>query len=198
MSTSTSSTFTLRYADAPAASTSSSSSPAMATSYSLVELPPALLAGIQKQASTSTSFLSTLPTDLVIKGQPSDDAVLCTQDATYNLRAVKNSNSLMLCKPTSKDKGKGKASSLEIESTLHQTLELELVVPKLDRIGELLKGSDWSPEIAEEERTAKKVRTSPEVDLQNCLTPHIHSVNGTTSGYRGRIYSISSQLLTDR
>ena len=131
----------------------------MTTSYSLVELPPALLASVQdlsKQASTSSSS-STLPTDLVIKGQPTDDAVLCTRDATYNLRAVKNSNSLMLCRPTSKDKGKGKALSLEIESTLHQTLELELVVPKLDRIAELLRGSEWSPEIAEEERASKKV-----------------------------------------
>lgn len=158
--------YTVRYANDAAGPSLAGETP-MSTTYSLVELPAVLLASLQaasKEASTSSSSASSsyIPSDLVIKGQPSDDAVLCTRDSTYNLRAVKNSNSLLLCKPTgtstSKEKGKEKATGLEIESTLHQTLELELVVPKLDRIGELLRGSEWSPDIAEEERAAKKVR----------------------------------------
>lgn len=152
--------FTLRYADDPAVAPTPASAGGtpMTTSYSLVELPAALLASVQstsKEASSSVS--SSVRSDLVIKGQPTDDAVLCTRDATYNLRAVKNSNSLLLCRPAVNDKGKGKASNLEIETTLHQTLELELVVPKLDRIAELLRGSEWSLEVAEEERVSKKV-----------------------------------------
>lgn len=147
-----SSIYTLVYADAPhrsaAAAVASSSrehgssKTVTTTSYSLVELSPAL-------AKHASSLTTTTPTDyaikdsilgrLVIKGQPHDDAVLCTHDTTYNIRAVQNSNSLLLCQP---DKGKRVA----IQDTLHQTLELEMVVPKLERLSGLLRGQEWSPD----------------------------------------------------
>ena len=115
------SVYTLRFDDAP--STSSQ------VSYSLVELPTAFI------SPDNVDVLSTL----VIKGQPSDDAVLCTSSSTYNIRAVKNSNSLLLCRPS-------KGKKLDIQNTLHQTLELEITVPKLDRLSGLLKGQEWDPE----------------------------------------------------
>ena len=120
------SAYTLRFDDAP---TSSS-----LVNYSLVELPAAL-------ALSSPDGRSSVSDTLVIKGQPSDDAVLCTSHSTYNIRAVKNSNSLLLCRPS-------KGKKLEIQSTLHQTLELEVTVPKLDRIADLLRGQEWHPEEA--------------------------------------------------
>jgi len=113
--------------------------------YSLVELPPtisSLISGINGDSS-----------GLVIKGQPSDDAVLCTPSATYNIRSVQNSNSLLLCRPS-------KGKKVDIQTTLHQTLELDLTVPKLERITDILKGQEWSPEeqAEDEHELGRKVR----------------------------------------
>ena len=181
-------TYTLRYALEGSASSSSSST---ITTYSLVELPAALAAAAKSIASSSKDASSSsadnnILSKLVIKGQPNDDAVLCTDDTTYTMRSVQNSNSLLLCRPRAagagagKDNGKGKGKKrattdhLNIESTLHQTLELDLCVPRLEKIGELLRGQEWSLEVNEEERQEqlehgseqqqhplKKVRLSP-------------------------------------
>lgn len=162
-----SSNYTLQFAEP------SSSSQAIVT-YSLVELPPAIASLLfsPHSSSSSSSPSSLVPSQLVIKGQPSDDAVLCTQSSTYNIRSVQNSNSLLLCRPSTSasvgdsdpfldestaesDRKKQKKRRIEIESTLHQTLELELAVPKLDNISAILKGQEWSPE--EQEKTEELI-----------------------------------------
>jgi sister chromatid cohesion protein DCC1 len=137
---------TLRYAHAP--STSSQ------VSYSLIALPPALAKAVNERDS-SNNVLATL----TIKGQPADEAVLCTQDATYNLRAVQSSNSILICEASTSAAGSsmGKAKEVEVRTTLHQTLELDLAIPKLERIGDLLKGQEWSPEEEEEATRQPKV-----------------------------------------
>lgn len=139
---------TLRYADAP--STSSQ------VSYSLVALPPALAKAVNER-DLSNNVLATL----TIKGQPTDEAVLCTQDTTYNLRAVQSSNSILVCEASTSKAGtlNGKGKEVEVRTTLHQTLELDLAILKLDRIGDLLKGQEWSPEEEEEAARQPKVST---------------------------------------
>lgn len=64
--------------------------------YQLLALPPALLEHLT--ASTSTQQLPDVRTPpLEIRGDDSDSAVLVTQDRTYSLRGVQNSNSLCVC-----------------------------------------------------------------------------------------------------
>ncbi|RXK40036.1 hypothetical protein M231_02676 [Tremella mesenterica] len=58
-------------------------------SYQLLELPGEVL---KKLEGWNGSF------PITIKGRPSDDAVLCTSDATFALRTVTISNSLLLCR----------------------------------------------------------------------------------------------------
>ena len=171
-------TYTLRYALEGSASASSSSSSSGIATYSLVEL-PAALAAAAKSALSSSDASSSILSKLVIKGQPNDDAVLCTDDTTYTMRSVQNSNSLLLCRPQlsgsgskgeGKGKGKGKkraaADYLNIESTLHQTLELDLCVPRLEKIGDLLRGQEWTLEINEEERQEQLERGSEQHPLK--------------------------------
>lgn len=136
----------LRYADAP--STSSQ------ISYSLIALPPALAKAVNERDCSSNILAS-----LTIKGQPTDEAVLCTQDATYNLRAVQSSNSILICEASTSaaSSSNGKGKEVEVKTTLHQTLELDLAIPKLERIGELLKGQEWSPEEEDEAGRQPKV-----------------------------------------
>lgn len=135
-----------RYANAP--STSSQ------VSYSLVALPPALAKAVNERDSNGGVLAS-----LTIKGQPTDEAVLCTRDTTYNVRAVQSSNSILICEASTSaaasSNGKGKA--VEVQTTLHQTLELDLAIPKLERISELLKGQEWSPEATEDDERQQKV-----------------------------------------
>lgn len=145
---------TFRYADAP--STSSQ------VSYSLVALPAALARAVNERDSGGGVLAS-----LTIKGQPTDEAVLCTKDTTYNLRAVQSSNSILICEASTSAAGaaaagtttrsNGKGKEVEIKTTLHQTLELDLAIPKLERISELLRGQEWSPE-EEEEDNVRQVK----------------------------------------
>lgn len=128
-------------------------------SYSLLELPAALLSQLDAQIASGSSSSS-----WVIKGQPQDDAVLCTYDETYNVRGVQNSNSLLLCQPSVDAESdtfgvsdpKGKRRRLDIQGTLHQTLELEKAIPRLDRLTHMLRNHEWSPD--EADTTNNKVR----------------------------------------
>lgn len=145
-------------------------------SYSLVELPAALA-----KAADGRDLDDSLLATLTIKGQPTDEAVLCTCDTTYNVRSVKSSNSLLVCKPSTstavqepnlasslyakaqsdnetKTTTSRKGKSVEVQTTLHQTLELEIAIPKLDRLSELLKDQHWSPDEANEGDRQSKVR----------------------------------------
>ncbi|ORX37246.1 sister chromatid cohesion protein Dcc1 [Kockovaella imperatae] len=76
--------------------------------------------------------------NLTIRGKPTDDAVLCTPDATFGLRSVLVSNSLLVCR----DAG-GSRSTLEIRDTSHQVIECVPRAPDLERIRTLLKPSQW-------------------------------------------------------
>jgi sister chromatid cohesion protein DCC1 len=142
--------YSLQYADDPGPSTQ--------TSYSLIELPPAFA-----KAANERDLSNGVLASLTIKGQPSDEAVLCTQNTTYNIRSVQNSNSLLLCQAStsSSTSGSNKGKKVEVQTTLHQTLELEPTIPKLEKISDLLRGQEWIPEDdVEEERQPKVTRSS--------------------------------------
>lgn len=116
-------------------------------SYSLVALPPVLAKAADDRDSSKNILAS-----LTIKGQPTDEAVLCTQDTTYNLRAVQSSNSILICEASTSGSpsSNGKGKEVQVYTTLHQTLELDLTIPKLERISELLRGQEWSQDELEE------------------------------------------------
>lgn len=106
------------------------------------------------------TLLLTLPS-LVINGRHGDEAVLCTADKTFALREITQSNSLLLCSLVTPQttasspmeaEGKGEnAPRLCLKSNVSQMLELVPVVPRLERIVELLQGSVYEGE-AEEKR----------------------------------------------
>lgn len=148
----------LRYADLPSSSSQ--------LSYSLVALPPALAKAINERDSGDNVLAS-----LMIKGQPTDEAVLCTQDTTYNLRAVQSSNSILICETSTSGSAatSGKGKEVQVKTTLHQTLELDLAIPKLERIGEILKGQEWSPEDEEEQDAVRQPKVSRCASLSTTL-----------------------------
>lgn len=139
---------------APTAPLPSSSRPA---TYSLLTLPPALVALL---ASPS-------PPTLEIRGHTTDAAVLVTPTETYSLRGVQNSNSLLLCSTPSgpfsyrarpddgddqrsRKRRKGEGDEIRIEATLHETLEVVQGVARTERMSGLLRGSEYAGEDAEQ------------------------------------------------
>jgi len=88
-------------------------------------------------------------TDVVIKGEPNEDAVLCTSDKTYLIRsAVVLSNSILVVTPspvaasgTNNDQQNGSSGvdiDMAIRDTLHDVLELQPSAPKLTKLNGLM------------------------------------------------------------
>ncbi|KAA1476803.1 hypothetical protein DENSPDRAFT_807700 [Dentipellis sp. KUC8613] len=123
--------------------------------YRLLELPPDLLQLIESSVDNNSL-------EFTIKGAPEDDAVLCTADRTYALRAVVLSNSVLVVTPpssspslpsSSSNLGSGSGSgsksassdahAVVIRESLGEILELQPTVPRLQRLRGLLRGMEW-------------------------------------------------------
>jgi sister chromatid cohesion protein DCC1 len=89
----------------------------------------------------------TLPSSFTIKGQPTEDAVLCTSDKTYSLRSVVLSNSILVVTPpigASTDVDDSEITEdVVIRDQISEVLELVPSVPKLHKLGLLLKGMEY-------------------------------------------------------
>jgi sister chromatid cohesion protein DCC1 len=84
---------------------------------------------------------------LTIKGQPNEDAVLCTNDKTYTLRSVALSNSVLVVTPPpvldSPLSIAGEREAVVIRDELHEILEVSPTVPKLHKLIGLLRGREY-------------------------------------------------------
>ncbi|WWD05076.1 hypothetical protein V865_003147 [Kwoniella europaea PYCC6329] len=109
-------------------------------SYQLLELPPEIIKAVE--ASKGEEKENIFP--LTIKGKPSDDAVLCTPNSTFQLRTVGISNSILVCRsPSSSSTKEGRKDTLQIRDTCHEILECVAISPNLERIRTILKDSAW-------------------------------------------------------
>lgn len=99
---------------------------------------------------------------LIINGRHNDEAVLSTQDKTHALREVSQSNSLLLCAIDDRraDGGSrgGKASSkqMTMKVNISSVLELSQIVPRLDRVSTLLRGSAYEGDEEEKRKVSEK------------------------------------------
>lgn len=103
------------------------------------------------------------PARLTIKGRYNDQAVLVSDTQTLALRAVSQSNSLLLCSidaaPTNNEGDQTpKNAALYLRSNVTDTLELAPVVPRLDRLIGLLKASQYEGEDEEQRRSTGAAR----------------------------------------
>ncbi|EJD52739.1 hypothetical protein AURDEDRAFT_158470 [Auricularia subglabra TFB-10046 SS5] len=102
-------------------------------SYRLMELP----ADLYKRVEAGESLR------MIIKGRADDDAVICTEDKTYSLRAVVLSNTtLIVTPPRSYDANQD--ADVVIRDQVSQILELVPVVPKVaGRLNTLLRDAEY-------------------------------------------------------
>ncbi|KAH8992849.1 sister chromatid cohesion protein Dcc1 [Lactarius hatsudake] len=119
-------------------------------SFRLMELPPDLC----KLIESSTGELK-----LAIKGGADDDA-------TYNIRSVVLSNSILVISPPDAD---GNGDQVVIQDSLNELLELVPTVPRLHRLNTLLKEHEWEEGCEEEDENfgaAKRKRITLAQALQ--------------------------------
>ena len=150
------------------------------TQYHLLEIPNELLhlfdpSAKKKEAPESnpepaTKKRKTDPTRLTIKGRYEDQAVLVTDTQTLALRAVSQSNSLLLCNidvaPSASSNAGPSKPALYLRSNVTDTLELAPVVPRLDRLLGLLKASQYQGEEEEQRRSAAQARPARKYTLK--------------------------------
>ncbi|ODN73982.1 hypothetical protein L202_07476 [Cryptococcus amylolentus CBS 6039] len=112
--------------------------------YQLLELPPEILKQVEALDGAE-------PFPLTIKGRPSDDATICTPNATFQLRTIGISNSLLVCRSAAEDTdvflrrhvGEEAKETLHISDTCHQVFECLPIAPNLERIRAVLRPSAW-------------------------------------------------------
>ena len=97
--------------------------------FRLLELPPDLLKLIEPDNNS--------PLTWAIKGNPAEDAVLCTNDKTYSIRSVSLSNSVLVVGP-------GEAQdTIFIRDTNREILQVAPILPKVHKLVGLLRGREY-------------------------------------------------------
>ena len=97
--------------------------------FRLLELPPNLLGSIESNSNSSLNW--------AIKGNPNENAVLCTNDKTYSIRSVSLSNSVLVVGPGNSQ------DQIVIRDTNHELLQVTPVLPKVHTLVGLLRGREY-------------------------------------------------------
>ena len=87
---------------------------------------------------------------LTIKGKGEDDAVLCTKDRTWGLRAISVSNTLLVVtagESADASDDEDTTQSIYVQSELSQILEIIPAVAKVERLRALLRDSQYDERI---------------------------------------------------
>ena len=111
---------------------------------------------------------------LCIKGRHSDEAVLCTENQTFTMREMTQSNSILLCAMSMQSDGIAPACQAQVRSNVAEIWELTPIVARTGRIPQLLKESLYSGE-EDDKRTSQgvslmRVCTGVETASNGCLT----------------------------
>ena len=140
--------------------------------YRLLELPPELEAHMEKGPAT-----------LHFNGRLSDEAVLVTQDATYAVRQVLQSNSFLLC---SVDKTPQGEPLLRLRENVRETLEVVRTSAFLGRLATLLQDDMYvgpaDDEVGQRHYTPAEVKSIVQASeaelLEGLRTYHILELDG--------------------
>ncbi|KAJ8086718.1 Ctf8p and Ctf18p associating protein [Marasmius tenuissimus] len=115
-------------------------------SFKLLELSSDLCKAVEGALATGQALR------LNIKGEATEEAVLCTDDRTYALRSVNLSNTVVVATspPYASDAGFAD-ETLVIRDQVNQILELTPIVPKLHKLTTLLRGKEYHEDHEDEE-----------------------------------------------
>lgn len=95
---------------------------------------------------------------LVIKGDPTEDAVLCTRDKTYSIRAVNLSNTLLVVTSPPDTALDFTDDAVVIRDQVNEVLELAPAVPRISKLTALLRGREYDETHEDEDDDEVDVR----------------------------------------
>ncbi|KAJ2936934.1 hypothetical protein H1R20_g177, partial [Candolleomyces eurysporus] len=124
-----------------------------AASYKLVELPQELVALLETAVQKSEPF------NLSIKGDATEDAVLCTSDKTYSIRAVNLSNTLLVVTPPPDTALEFSDDVVVIRDQVNEILELTPTVPRIQKLVSLLRGREYDETNEDDDEAADPQET---------------------------------------
>ncbi|RXW24700.1 hypothetical protein EST38_g1139 [Candolleomyces aberdarensis] len=124
-----------------------------AASYKLVELPKELVSLLETAVQNSEPF------NLAIKGDPTEDAVLCTNDKTYSIRAVNLSNTLLVVTPPPDTAHDFSDEVVVIRDQVNEILELTPTVPRIQKLVSLLRGREYDETNEDDDEAADPQET---------------------------------------
>ncbi|KIY74039.1 hypothetical protein CYLTODRAFT_364313 [Cylindrobasidium torrendii FP15055 ss-10] len=123
----------------------SSKATAEAGTFKLLELPPELC------KLTESCMEAGFPCRFTIRGEKGEDAVLCTASSTYAMRTVLLSNSVLVVTPLDASTLDFDENKIAIRDQVNSIIELSPIVPRLQKLAELLKGNEYNEASAEED-----------------------------------------------
>ena len=89
---------------------------------------------------------------LTIKGDPDDDAVLCSAEKTYGMRSIGLSNTLLVVTPVPDDCASHFTDdAVVIRDQLKEIIELTPSVPKLHKLSRVLKDRQYDESFEEDD-----------------------------------------------
>ena len=98
---------------------------------------------------------------LILNGRLVDDATLSTEERTYAVRVVSQSNSLLLCTPGDDEQGN---CNLRLHTNASELMELVPTPARVERLGALLGGgAEYAGEHAEGDARVQRLYTPREV-----------------------------------
>ncbi|KAK0542725.1 Ctf8p and Ctf18p associating protein [Tilletia horrida] len=127
--------------------------------------------GTKRRRGNGTSKSSSMRTCFTINGRQGDPAVLCTDKASFSIRQIAQSNSLLLLTP--KTDASDSETRLQLRGNLDSMLELVPTVPRLSRIPDLLRLTSYrGPE--EETDLHTRLRRGAQKDSKQKLKLYRH------------------------
>ncbi|KAG8224558.1 hypothetical protein J437_LFUL002162, partial [Ladona fulva] len=134
----------------------------------LLELDPHVLQNIEEGQT------------LVIRGAEDDEAVLCTEDTTYEIRGAETSNSLLLlpdlllADDMNAEEGENRILKEKmVLSVVHNYYELRKCIPRTNKIPHLLEGSSFRGKEHENESSMKLYTFDDLLDHIQCSTKEL-------------------------
>jgi len=115
-------------------------------SYKLLQLTPDLISLIEHALDNGEALR------LTIKGDPEDDAVLCSAEKTYGMRSIGLSNTLLVVTPVPDDFASQFADdAVVIRDQLKEIIELTPSVPKLHKLSRVRKDRQYDESLEEDD-----------------------------------------------
>lgn len=142
----------------------------------------------------------TLGERVVLRGDKDENAVLCTNSTTYDLRIGETSNSLLLCPsllyPNEPElRTSGHLVTQEVTGCLFDVLELRKCRPKLEKLKQLLWESPYRGPLEEEKDEEKRIQSDATTCHKYTLSDMLDVIQASETEIMDELHKMEACLI---